>query len=124
MIADIYLQISILDNKIEVIRLGSKSTYDKKTYNFITSDSPITIGRHKSCKLVLDHDNTLSRINTLIYYHKGLDKWIVKDGHDGVPSTNGTWYYPLTPYEMLRDTSFRYGFANFLITLNKEPTPL
>lgn len=59
MISDIYIQINISDQKIELIRLGNKNKVDKKIFSFSVSDSPITIGRHKSCKLILDHDSTL-----------------------------------------------------------------
>jgi hypothetical protein len=119
MVADIYIQINITNESIELIRLSNKGKAgaEKKSYCFTEKDSPITIGRHKSCKLILDHDNTLSRVNTVVTFNREIHKWLISDGNeDGLASTNGTWLYPLLPYEITGYTKFRYGNSNFLIS--------
>jgi pSer/pThr/pTyr-binding forkhead associated (FHA) protein len=63
-----------------------------RTYSFSTKDSPIFIGRHKSCHISLD-DKTLSRVHSTIEFNKLTDSWWIRDGLDKKCSTNGTWYW-------------------------------
>ena len=60
-------------------------------FEFTTKDSPITIGRDKTCKIVLD-SNIYSKIHCTLYFDELLKHWNIEDGNKEKKSTNGTWY--------------------------------
>jgi len=103
-IGENYFQINPLpDDSIEIIRLESKNQ-EKLFYKLIPSDSPITIGRNKKCKIAFPDDKSFSRVQTTIFFENG--GWYIKDGFDK-SSTNGTWLYAQSSYELQHDTVFR-----------------
>ncbi len=51
----------------------------------------INIGRYNNADIRLN-DKLLSKIHCEISYTE-KDGWILSDGHDNKPSTNGTWIY-------------------------------
>jgi len=55
------------------------------------SSSPVRIGRHEECEIHID-DNLLSKFQCTIEYTDD-NGWILTDGRDNKPSTNGTWLY-------------------------------
>jgi|LauGreDrversion4_2_1035121.scaffolds.fasta_scaffold800275_1 pSer/pThr/pTyr-binding forkhead associated (FHA) protein len=59
-------------------------------FEFTSKDSPITIGREKSCKIVLD-SNIYSKIHCTLYFDESLKHWTIEDGYKEKKSTNGTW---------------------------------
>ena len=62
-----------------------------KKYEFSPNDSTITIGREKSCTIVIN-SNIYSKIHTSLKYDNTNKLWILEDGYRGKKSTNGTWY--------------------------------
>lgn len=59
-------------------------------YEFNMQDSPITIGRDKNCKIVLD-SNIYSKIQCTISFEENMKIWVIEDGNKNKKSTNGTW---------------------------------
>ena len=59
-------------------------------YEFSPKDSKITIGRDKSCKIVID-SNIYSKIQCTLYFDESKKVWIIEDGDRDKKSTNGTW---------------------------------
>ena len=59
-------------------------------YEFTINDSPVTIGREKTCKIVLD-SNIYSKIHSTLYYDQSSNAWLIQDGYKEKKSTNGTW---------------------------------
>jgi hypothetical protein len=55
------------------------------------TDKPISIGRHSECSIHVE-DNLLSKNQCTIEFTEN-NGWILKDGKDKRPSTNGTWLY-------------------------------
>lgn len=55
------------------------------------SNRPYRIGRHEECEIHIE-DNLLSKFQCSAEYTEG-NGWILKDGKDNKPSTNGTWLY-------------------------------
>ncbi len=47
------------------------------------------MGRLNTCEIQID-DNLLSKHQAHINYYEGQG-WVITDGHNGKPSTNGTW---------------------------------
>jgi len=58
---------------------------------FAATSSKIKIGRSKECEIRIE-DNNLSKYHANIYYTEERG-WILEDGYERNPSTNGTWFY-------------------------------
>jgi hypothetical protein len=67
-----------------------------RKYIFSSFDSPIKIGRDKSCEINFINNKTISRFQTTIQYNQSNKEnekgWFVMDGTHSKNSTNGTWY--------------------------------
>jgi len=85
-------------------------------YEFNIEDSPITIGRDKSCKIVLD-SNIYSKIHTTIFYDVSNKAWVIDDGNLGKRSTNGTWMLLENKIEIYEDQTFKVGNNIFKVTV-------
>jgi len=115
-IADMYFQIFVQADQLRLIKFESKNQ-EKKEYVFSPSDSPVTIGRNKKCKLPYVDEKSFSRVQTTIAFVNG--KWEIKDGSDK-PSTNGTWLYAQNSYEIQHGTCFRVYSSILKITLDEN----
>jgi len=75
-----------------------------KSY-FNPSSDIIRIGRLNVCEIPIE-DNSLSKFQATIKYDdkKG---WIIQDGNEGRPSTNGTWLYLAEPFEIYDGLIFK-----------------
>lgn len=51
----------------------------------------ITFGRDPNCTIAFEKDNTISKQNTIIYYDVIRSSWMIKDGTENKPSSNGSW---------------------------------
>jgi len=98
-----YFQVFAQSDQLNLVKLESKNQ-ERKEYTFSPSDTPVTIGRNKKCKLPYVDEKSFSRIQTTIAYVNG--RWEIKDGSDK-PSTNGTWLYAQSSYEIQNGTIFR-----------------
>ena len=79
----------MFSNKISIEMCFAKKSSPVK-YEFTEKDSPITIGRDKDCKIVLD-SNIYSKIHTTLFFDENLKVWLIEDGNKTKKSTNGSW---------------------------------
>jgi len=84
-----------------------------KRFEFTSTDSPITIGRDKDCKIVLD-SNIYSKIHCTISFN---ETWIIEDGNKGKRSTNGLWMLIESKLEIHDDQTFKVGSNVFKISV-------
>ena len=65
----------------------------------------IKIGRSNACEIPIE-DNSLSKFQAAITFdpEKG---WIIRDGYEGRPSTNGTWLYLSEAFEIYDGLVFK-----------------
>ena len=77
-------------------------------YLFDTKKNLITIGRSKTCDIILP-SLEYSRIHTSIYYNKKEQTWYIKDGIGDKKSMNGTWLFINFPWEISYNTKMRIG---------------
>jgi len=96
------------EDRIEINKMDTRDKINplKEKFIFNISDSPVTIGRNKDCKIPFLGDKSFSRIHCSIVYDLLSKQWLVKDGYDK-PSTNGIWLYAKNSYEIQNGTSFR-----------------
>lgn len=66
---------------------------------------PVVIGRHAESDIYVD-DNLLSKFQCTVEYTDD-NGWVLKDGVDKRPSTNGTWYFSEALYSLI----FFVGFT-------------
>ena len=76
-------------------------TYEPSTVNNI-----ITIGRSEECNINFRDDYSLSKIHCSIKYDMNLNMWVLYDGYKGKQSTNGTWCFCNSKYELIDDETF------------------
>ena len=50
------------------------------------------MGRDSKCTIPFPGDKSFSKTQLTIKYDNTLKTWILKDGFEDKPSTNGTWY--------------------------------
>jgi len=50
------------------------------------------VGRSPNCDIRID-DELLSKTQAHVYFDKNENAWVIMDGYQGKPSTNGTWLY-------------------------------
>ena len=77
-------------------------------YLFDTNKNVITIGRSKSCDIILS-SLEYSRIHTIIYYNQKEKIWYIKDGIGDKKSMNGTWLFINFPWEISNHSKMRIG---------------
>lgn len=92
------------NNTLEVQCFSDKEKHiNIPTKVFYPTDKMITIGREKSCTYAFSENKSFSRVQTRIIYDVDKDIWIVKDGSDTKPSTNGTWLFGVHDFEIKND---------------------
>jgi len=84
-------------------------------FTFNASDSPIIIGRTEQCKIRFA-ENTLSRNQCRVFYKNS--NWILCDGLEGKPSTNGTWLFVDDFYKIKNQMVFKAGQTLFQVEEN------
>lgn len=84
---------------------------------FQNSKSIITVGRNKDCTLHFDKSSSFSRVQFVIQYDENLNKWFVSDGDGKKKSTNGTWLFLNSAFEIKEDLRFRINSSSFKIEL-------
>jgi len=93
------------DNSLEIIQINPKNN-DKIKFSYDINNSPITIGRNKSCSIQFPEDKSFSRIHCSVFYNSEQNQWLCKDGTDK-PSTNGSWLYAQSSYEIHNGMNFK-----------------
>jgi pSer/pThr/pTyr-binding forkhead associated (FHA) protein len=81
---------------------------NKTNYNFSIKDSPIKLGRGKTCQVIID-SNFLSKKHSTVEYNKNSNLWEISDGNNSKRSLNGTWLLLDTKYEIIEDTFLKIG---------------
>ena len=72
---------------------------------FTPEDSPIRIGRMTDCRIRFE-DTSLSRYHCALHYDK---TWMIYDGDQEKPSTNGTWLFAEQFFEIFDGMTFKVG---------------
>lgn len=89
-----------------------------EVYNFKADDKIIKLGRMTDCEIKFDGNN-LSRYQLTIEYKQ--DKgWVIIDGYNGKPSTNGTWLYVEGFYEITDNMTVKIGQTLFKINITTK----
>jgi hypothetical protein len=79
----------------------------------------IKIGRHNNCEICIE-DSTLSKYQAHIIYvpEKG---WVLVDGYESKPSTNGTWLYISEPFEVYDGLVFKAHETVYKVGIQSNP---
>src|SRR5437879_3545151 len=93
-------------------------------YEFTINDAPITIGRDKQCKIILD-SNIYSKFHCSLSFDDKIKHWILEDGYYGNKSSNGTWLITYliirmlldNKYELTEDSSFKISNCIFKVSV-------
>jgi len=85
-------------------------------FEFSIKDSPITIGRDKNCKIVLD-SNIYSKIHCTLFFDENSNTWVIEDGNSGKKSTNGLWMLIENKLELQEDQVLKVGNNIFKIAI-------
>jgi hypothetical protein len=80
----------------------------------------IIIGRYSLADIHLN-DKLLSKIHCVINYSE-KEGWTLIDGHDGKPSTNGTWLYINEDFEMYDKMIFKSNQTIFQVISTNSNT--
>jgi len=83
---------------------------------FKPENSPVRLGRMADCDIRFD-DNSLSRYHCLIYYDTN---WVLKDGDGEKLSTNGTWLFAESFFEVFDGMTFKAAETLFKVELSNE----
>jgi hypothetical protein len=130
---DYYFQLNpYSDGKLEMSDVGFASNADKKRtdnnnnntnnskYLFDSNENDcVTIGRETKCTISFPNDKSFSKVHTTISYIPNKNYWLLKDGDNDKPSTNGTWIYASHSYEINDNTIFQFGNSNFIIKIRQ-----
>jgi hypothetical protein len=68
-------------------------------YLFQKDKSPVTIGRKQTCSIPIE-STLLSKIHCSVIFNTTTNCWEIMDGSEGKPSTNGTWIWVNSKYEL------------------------
>jgi len=75
------------------------------------------IGRTPECNIRIS-DRLLSKNQASISFFKGEQAWVLTDGFNGKPSTNGTWMYLNEDFSMHTGMVFKANQTIFNVELN------
>ncbi len=76
----------------------------------------VTVGRDKSAIVCLK-DNGFSKIHSTFLFDANKKIWELRDGTDYKPSTNGTWIYAESSYEICDNMVIEVGTSKLKINL-------
>jgi hypothetical protein len=97
-----------IDDSMLSLRFIEGPKVDFKS-TFAPDEAPIKIGRMSDCQIRFD-DNSLSRYHCVLLYDGG---WVVADGDGEKRSTNGTWLFAESFFEIFDGMSFKVGETLF-----------
>jgi len=108
------------DGKLEIIVINGNpenkdSSVKKMTYDY-NDTNIITVGRDKTCTISLK-DKGFSKIHSSIMWNNENKFWELKDGIANKPSTNGTWIYAESSFEINDDTIIEVGSSKLRINV-------
>ena len=111
----------INDGKLEILIINGNSdnkanaALKKECYDPNEINS-VTVGRDKAATIYLK-DKGFSKIHTSFLWNWVKKFWELKDGNEEQPSTNGTWIYAESSYEICDDTVIEVGSSKLRISL-------
>ena len=79
-------------------------------------EKSITIGRTPDCNIRIN-DKLLSKCQSSVLFSPEQEAWILTDGVNGKPSTNGTWLYLNENYQMHNGMIFKANQTIFKVDL-------
>lgn len=105
---------------LKVVIHSDDNKKGKKNYVehfFDINNGDVFIGRSEICNIKLD-ENILSKIHCSFKYDKAKKMWLISDGNGERPSTNGTWMFCNSKYELIEnETQAKIGKS--IITIKK-----
>ena len=104
----------VIHNDLKKNKKGEKYT----EYQFNSSAGEISIGRSEICNIKLD-ETILSKVHCIFNYNEKKQTWMISDGNGERKSTNGTWLFCNSKYEL----TDKYTFAKIgksVIEISKE----
>ena len=108
------------EGKLEIIVINGNSENKENSVRRITFDSCdvnlITVGRDKSSSICLK-DKGFSKIHSSFLWNCDKKYWELRDGIKDKPSTNGTWIYAESSFEICDDTIIEVGSSKLKINL-------
>ena len=87
--------------------------------HFTSNDSPITFGRDSKCNFNINLNN-ISKIQTTFFITSFAfedNVWVIYDGGENNPSTNGTWIFLEDFFKIFDQMTFKAGKLMFKATL-------
>ncbi len=78
----------------------------------------VRIGRLNVCEITIE-DNSLSKFQSAITYDPARG-WMLQDGYEGRPSTNGTWLYLSDAFEIYDGLVFKSHQIMFKVSADLE----
>ncbi len=109
------------DGKLEILVINGNS--ENKANSILKKEcfdpkeiQLVTVGRDKSATIFLK-DKGFSKIHTSFLWNRVKKFWELKDGNEEKPSTNGTWIYAESSYEIFDDTLIEVGSSKLKINL-------
>lgn len=109
------------DGKLEILVINgssenkANSTLKKECFD-PEEIQVVTVGRDKSATIFLK-DKGFSKIHTTFLWNRVKNFWELKDGNEEKPSTNGTWIYAESSYEISDETVIEVGSSKLRINL-------
>lgn len=110
------LQVDSSNNKLSLSRMITKRYNDKINIMIETTDSPFTIGRHKSCNLPFD-SVLLSRVHASLLFNSNSGFWTLQDGEPERPSANGCFVFSDKQIEIEDTLEFKLNTNIVIISL-------
>lgn len=106
----------VLLKQLQVATLKYSNSSIYKISTFPKTKKKITIGRDPSCTLRVDKNNDVfSKIHITAEYKEEEKSWVVYDGTEAKPSTNGVWLFVQKPYKITSNTQFKLEESLFSI---------
>lgn len=110
----------IADGKMEIIVINGNADNKDNSVKRLTFDSRkttiVTVGRDKVCTISLK-DKGFSKVHSTFLWNPHKKIWEIKDGTEEKPSTNGTWIYAESSFEIVDDTIIEVGSSKLKINV-------
>lgn len=105
----------ITDYKFIFIKRIQKNQFEEYYFSSNSSD-PIFIGRSEICSVKIE-SSILSKIHCSFKFNVKEKSWYVSDGNGERSSTNGTWMFCNSKFELSEETQAKIGKS--VITIKK-----
>jgi len=94
--------------------------YENMEFAFDPRIKPIIIiGRCPESDIVLDNDESISRVQCTLFFDHEHNNWYICDGYPGKPSTNGLWYLARKEIPIFNGMMIKNGHSTFIAKLHQ-----